>query len=194
LLAAISSGTSLVGTSIQKNYLQENAADLLLSQMEADRKTISVKIQLGLAKSTDEYSLAQAHADVDEYAFSLSIPSALASLRAASGASLQAAKNMANEPVKAEAEKNIAVQQGEKAKAEAEAAVQQTAKTEAETKAAVVGAEKTKAETKAAVLETEKAKAETAAAAQQAEKARAQADKAEAELRKKEIEAKKSEI
>ena len=92
LLATLSTGVTALGVSAQKNFLQDNAADLLLAQMEADRQAIGIRIRVGLAKPIKEYGLATAMNDVAEYASAMSVPSALTSIRAATGAKIEADK------------------------------------------------------------------------------------------------------
>lgn len=82
ILAALSTVTLAGGSSFQKNFLQENAAEIVLAQVEIDRRRIGAVIDAGVRSSSDNYPLAKAMADLQEYATCMSIPSALASIRA----------------------------------------------------------------------------------------------------------------
>lgn len=67
ILAAVSGG--LIGTraSAEKNFYFERTMAALLSQMEALRKTVRLRIMKGMAMSPDAYPLSQAKTDLTEY-------------------------------------------------------------------------------------------------------------------------------
>lgn len=67
ILAAISGG--LIGTraSAEKNFYFERTMAALLSQMEALRKTVRLRIMKGMAASADAYALSQAKTDLADY-------------------------------------------------------------------------------------------------------------------------------
>lgn len=100
ILAALSSVTLAAGSSFQKNFLQENAAEIILAQVEIDRRRIGAVIDTGVRSSTADYPLAKAMADLQEYATCMSIPSALAAIRANVG-SVQKAQMDAAFPITA---------------------------------------------------------------------------------------------
>jgi hypothetical protein len=93
IVSAVSSAVGALGTSIEKNFFQQQTAVVLLHQMEADVKLYGEKIDQGLAKGTDEYPLPAALADLATYSRAMSIPSALASLNASAGAQTQSLKD-----------------------------------------------------------------------------------------------------
>lgn len=94
-LAATAATLSTMGTSIQKNLFGGQVASVLLAQMDADREQIGTKIRENLTKSYNEYPLSVAMYDVAAYAGALSVPSALASIAAASGEKRTVAVNAA---------------------------------------------------------------------------------------------------
>lgn len=93
ILAALSSAIGAIGTSVDKNFLQQQTSVILLHQMEADVELYGKTIAQGLTKSIEDYPLEVALADLATYSRSMSVPSALASINAAVGSQAQAVKN-----------------------------------------------------------------------------------------------------
>ncbi|WGS46345.1 hypothetical protein LFL97_35555 [Burkholderia sp. JSH-S8] len=86
ILAATAATLSGLGTSIQKNLQGGQLSYVLLAQMDADREQIGAQIRLNLLLDYGKYPLSVAMYDVASYAGSLSVPSALANISAATGA------------------------------------------------------------------------------------------------------------
>lgn len=85
LISAMAATVSGLNASIQKNLAGDTAAFVLLAQMDADRQRIGAAIDKKIALPIEQYSLVRAMADLGEYAATLSVPSALASLGAKAG-------------------------------------------------------------------------------------------------------------
>ena len=92
ILSALAAASTAYGSSMEKNFFNQQSLPVVLHQMEADVSLYGQKIEAGLAKSTTEYPLSTALADLSAYSRAMSIPSALASLNAAAGAQKQAVK------------------------------------------------------------------------------------------------------
>jgi hypothetical protein len=85
VLAATAATLNAMGTSIQKNLEGGQLAYILLAQMDADREQVGAKIRQNLLLDYDKYPLSVAMYDVASYGGTLSVPSALANISAASG-------------------------------------------------------------------------------------------------------------
>jgi hypothetical protein len=92
ILSALSASITAIGTSAEKNFLQQQSIGLIFHQMEADVQLYGEKINQGLQGSTTDYPLGVALADLALYARSMSIPHAIGSINAATGAQSQAVK------------------------------------------------------------------------------------------------------
>lgn len=93
ILAALSAAFSNFGASYAKNMLGQQALPALLHQMESDIALAGQTISLGLAKTDAQYPLANAYADLQEYAMAMSVPHALASLSASASKGLATVKD-----------------------------------------------------------------------------------------------------
>jgi len=87
ILAAIATGVAGTRTSIDKNLYYQKTITALISQMEAGRKAVKVRVETGLGNPVSEYSLITALSDVDDYYDAGSIPSAVNSITLTSGSS-----------------------------------------------------------------------------------------------------------
>lgn len=85
LLSATAATITGLGASMQKNFAGDMAAQVLLAQMDADRHRIGASMEQKMKDEYSTYSLAQAMADLSEYAAAMSVPSALAALSAKTG-------------------------------------------------------------------------------------------------------------
>ncbi len=92
ILAAVALSLNSFGVSVEKNLFGDQAVDLLLGQMEADRSIIDQRIAIGLSKPASQYPLAVAMSDLANYSATMSIPHALQSLRQAGGKPAQVVK------------------------------------------------------------------------------------------------------
>ena len=93
ILSALSASLGHIGTSLDKNVLQQQAITLLMNQMDVDVKLYSEKINLGLIQTDDNYPLELAYADLMAYSNAMSIPSAIMSISANSGGQFKAVQN-----------------------------------------------------------------------------------------------------
>jgi hypothetical protein len=93
ILAVVATSLSALNTSLQKNFFGNQAVDLLIGQMEADRYVIDQQILNGLALSVSDYSLATAMSQLADYALAMSVPHAMQSLRQAGGKAAQEVKD-----------------------------------------------------------------------------------------------------
>lgn len=85
LLSATAASITGLGASMQKNIAGDTAAPILLAQMDADRQRIGASLEIKMRDDYATYGLHQAMADLSEYASTMSVPSALASLSAKTG-------------------------------------------------------------------------------------------------------------
>ena len=67
ILAAISGGTAASRISINKNFFHEQTVPVLITAMNAERKTALIPIFDGIGKTLDEYPFAQALSDLNFY-------------------------------------------------------------------------------------------------------------------------------
>lgn len=95
ILSAISGGITASKASIDKNFLYDQTILVLIKQMEAQRREAIVGLLGGRRKPLDQYSLAEALADIERYYFAGTFDGALA------GVQQQAAR------VRDEAEKKV---------------------------------------------------------------------------------------
>ena len=85
VVSAASASISGIGSAVQKNFAGDTASYVILAQMDADRQRVGASIAEKMIQEIDKYSLAQGMADLAEYAGTMSVPSALASLAAKAG-------------------------------------------------------------------------------------------------------------
>ncbi len=85
-LSAAVTGIEGAKASFDKQAFFANTITTLFAAMDANRKTIHVKIQKGLARPVANYTLTQAFADLEDYYVAGTIPGALISINADSGA------------------------------------------------------------------------------------------------------------
>jgi len=85
-LGAVSAGISGAKLSVDKNFFYEKTIPVLVSAMEAQRKTVLVDLLTGRAKDDHEYSLAQAISDLNRYYFAGTFLGGLQSIQADAGA------------------------------------------------------------------------------------------------------------
>ena len=112
ILAATATGLSALNTSQAKNFLNNNTADLVLGQMEADRFLVDQRMQLRMVQKIDDYPLSVAMSDLADYSLCLSIPHALQSLRQAGGKAAQETKETLAATVKDQQAAQIAAKDG----------------------------------------------------------------------------------
>lgn len=117
ILTAFTTSLLAFRSSAQKNLLGDQAIVPLLGQMDHDRLVLNAKIDLGLSKSIAEYSFAQAMSDVNEYAGSMSVASALISMHRAGAANAQKVKDQEAELVLQQLRTKMAVEEGKAADA-----------------------------------------------------------------------------
>jgi len=86
ILAAISAGTAVSRTSINKNFFQEKTVPVLITAMNAERKKILFPILKGAGQSIDEYPFAQALSDLHIYYQAGTFIGALQTIQKDSGA------------------------------------------------------------------------------------------------------------
>lgn len=77
--------------SYDKNVLYEKTMPVILSQMQAGRQSVLVRIRQGEAQEVDSYPLPQGLSDVDDYYRAGTIPTSISGLATNAGAQLQAA-------------------------------------------------------------------------------------------------------
>lgn len=106
ILAALSTAVGALGTSYDKNVLQQQTTTAVLHQMEADVTLYGERMSQGMRKPDSEYPLAQGYADLQTYARAMSVPHALASMNAAAGAQLVKIKDDVQAEVKTQAAKD----------------------------------------------------------------------------------------
>lgn len=90
-LSAAAAGIEGAKASFDKQAFFENTITTLFAAMDANRKTVLVKIRLGLAQPVADYPLTQALADLEDYYNAGSIPGALIGINADSGAKAEKA-------------------------------------------------------------------------------------------------------
>ncbi len=96
-LSAAAAGVEGAKASFDKQAFFANTMTTLLAAMDANRKTVQVKIRQGLDQPVTSYSLTQAFADLEDYYLAGTIPGALISINADSGAKSAKAQNLLNE-------------------------------------------------------------------------------------------------
>ena len=85
-LSAAAAGIEGAKASFDKQAFFENTITTLFAAMDANRKTVLVKIREGLGQPVASYPLTQAMADLEDYYNAGTIPGALISINADSGA------------------------------------------------------------------------------------------------------------
>ena len=85
-LSAAVTGIEGAKASFDKQAFFANTITTLFAAMDANRKTIQVKIRQGLGQPVADYPLTQAFADLESYYLAGTIPGALISINADSGA------------------------------------------------------------------------------------------------------------
>lgn len=90
-LSAAVTGIEGAKAAFDKQAFFENTITTLFAAMDANRKTIQVKIRKGLARPVANYPLTQAMADLEDYYIAGTIPGALISINADSGAKAEKA-------------------------------------------------------------------------------------------------------
>jgi hypothetical protein len=97
ILGAVASGVTGSKLAIDKNFFFEKTVPVLITSMNAERKTALLPIMVGIGKSTDEYPLTQALSDLDTYYFAGTFVGALQAIQADAGAKeKQATLNITN--------------------------------------------------------------------------------------------------
>lgn len=96
-LSAATVGIEGAKASFDKQAFFENTITTLFAAMDANRKTVQVKIREGLGQSVANYPLTHAMADLEDYYNAGTIPGALISINADSGAKGEKAQNRLNE-------------------------------------------------------------------------------------------------
>lgn len=86
ILAAISGGTAASRTSINKNFFHEQTVSVLVTAMNAERKTALVPIMKGIGKSLGDYPFARALSDLNLYYQAGTFIGALQTIQKDSGA------------------------------------------------------------------------------------------------------------
>ncbi len=86
VLGAVSAGVTGSKLAIDKNFFYEKTTTVLVTAMNAGRKTVLVGIIAGLGESATEYPLAQALSDLDAYYFAGTFIGALQAIQADAGA------------------------------------------------------------------------------------------------------------
>ena len=89
-LAAISGGVTGARAAVSKDVFYNNALPTVITQMEAQRKTVLAQIYAGLQKSVADYTIYQALADLDNYYNAGTLNGALVGLSTSAGANSQA--------------------------------------------------------------------------------------------------------
>jgi len=90
VLAAISGGVTGARAAVSKDVFYSNTLPTVITQMDAQRKTILAQIYTGLQKSPIEYTLYQALADLENYYNAGTLNGALVGLATSAGASSEA--------------------------------------------------------------------------------------------------------
>lgn len=90
-LSAATAGIEGAKASFDKQAFFENTVTTLFAAMDANRKTVLVKIRQGLRQLVANYPLTQAMADLEDYYNAGTIPGALISINADSGAKAEKA-------------------------------------------------------------------------------------------------------
>ena len=90
-LSAATVGIEGAKASFDKQAFFENTITTLFAAMDANRKTVLVKIRQGLGQPVANYPLTQAMADLEDYYNAGTIPGALISINADSGAKAERA-------------------------------------------------------------------------------------------------------
>jgi len=85
ILGAVASGVVGTKLAIDKNFFYEKTVPVLVTSMNAQRKEALLPIMTGLAKSTDDYPLAQGLSDLDTYYFAGTFIGALQAIQADAG-------------------------------------------------------------------------------------------------------------
>jgi hypothetical protein len=86
VLGAISAGVTGGKVAVDKNFFYEKTVSVIVTSMDAGRKTVLVQILQGLQTPASEYPLAQALSDVDAYYFAGTFLGALQSIQSDAGA------------------------------------------------------------------------------------------------------------
>ena len=86
ILGAVSAGVTGSKLAIDKNFFYEKTVPVLVTSMNAERKTALLPIITGISKSTDDYPLVQALSDLDTYYFAGTFIGALQAIQADAGA------------------------------------------------------------------------------------------------------------
>lgn len=86
LLSAISAGVTGSKLSVDKNFYYEKTVSVLVSAMNAQRKTALIPILQGMLQSVDQYPLGRALADLDAYYRAGTFLGALQAIQADAGA------------------------------------------------------------------------------------------------------------
>jgi hypothetical protein len=86
LLSAIASGVTGAKLSIDKNFYYEKTVSVLVTAMNAQRKTALIPIIRGMSQSVEEYPLGQGLADLDAYYRAGTFLGALQAIQADAGA------------------------------------------------------------------------------------------------------------
>ena len=89
-LAAISGGVTGARAAVTKDVFYSNSLPTVITQMEAQRKTVLAQIYGGLQKNVTNYTIYQALADLDNYYNAGTLNGALAGLATSAGANSQA--------------------------------------------------------------------------------------------------------
>jgi hypothetical protein len=90
ILAAVATGLTGSRLSIERNFFQEKTAQVLITQMNAQRTAALVPIQRGLTQSVEQYPLAFAIVDLNSYYEAGTIQGAITGIQVSAG-QLQAA-------------------------------------------------------------------------------------------------------
>ena len=97
VLAAFSGGLTGAKGSVDKNLFFNKTMPVILSQMEAKRKTVLVNIRTKMALDESKYPLTEALIDLEDYYSAGTIPGAIISLTAESGEMANEAEEKLNE-------------------------------------------------------------------------------------------------
>ena len=96
-LSAAAAGIEGAKASFDKQAFFANTITTLFAAMDANRRTVQVRIRKGLDQSVANYPLTQAFADLEDYYLAGTIPGALIGINADSGAKGEKAQNQLNE-------------------------------------------------------------------------------------------------
>ncbi|MBI5774580.1 MAG: hypothetical protein HZA89_12655 [Verrucomicrobia bacterium] len=86
ILGAVSSGVTGSKLAVDKNFFFEKTVPVLVTSMNAQRKEALAPILTGMKQGTDDYPLAQALADLDNYYFAGTFLGALQAIQTDAGA------------------------------------------------------------------------------------------------------------